>query len=411
MARKRTAWAAVAAGVLAGLCGGARADITIIGALTNFDCPNNTGQPCDEFEIEFQGPHPEDVVHTWANYNYGAPTVGPNADGSGIIIDYKRAGHSTTPGAIEHYGVYLTTFANVTSRQFRWKSGGAVVASGVGTPPVIIPRPVVVPPPTPAEPPELAEAVELEVEAGEPAVWIQRRVGAIAGEVRLDQLMPDDPVVQATLAVDVALRRLHAGETIDAVEPLEAERGVQTQIIVVETYEDTVVNGVPAPGRLLSRAMSGTVVQTSDCTERPAITRQPRPETAVEGGSVRLTVNATEPDVGGSVSYQWRHEGVAIPGATAARLDLAGLTAADAGSYTCDVSNGCGSTRSQAARVEVTPAPCVADFNGVNGVEVLDIFDFLSAWFASDPRANIDARHGVDLQDIFAFLERWFAGC
>ena len=53
---------------------------------------------------------------------------------------------------------------------------------------------------------------------------------------------------------------------------------------------------------------------------------------------------------------------------------------------------------------------CVADFNGVGGVSVQDIFDFLTAWFAGDPRADVSGG-GVGAQDIFDFLGVWFAGC
>ncbi|MBY0262007.1 MAG: hypothetical protein K2Q20_06665, partial [Phycisphaerales bacterium] len=56
-------------------------------------------------------------------------------------------------------------------------------------------------------------------------------------------------------------------------------------------------------------------------------------------------------------------------------------------------------------------APCRADFNGVGGVTVQDIFAFLSAWFARSPQADIDGQNGIVVQDIFAFLSLWFAGC
>jgi hypothetical protein len=55
--------------------------------------------------------------------------------------------------------------------------------------------------------------------------------------------------------------------------------------------------------------------------------------------------------------------------------------------------------------------PCIADFNGANGVTVQDIFDFLQAWFANDPRADVNGQGGVGVQDIFDFLSAWFTGC
>ena len=56
-------------------------------------------------------------------------------------------------------------------------------------------------------------------------------------------------------------------------------------------------------------------------------------------------------------------------------------------------------------------ACCKANFNGVGGVTVQDIFDFLSAWFANNPSANFNGVGGVTVQDIFDFLSAWFAGC
>lgn len=57
-----------------------------------------------------------------------------------------------------------------------------------------------------------------------------------------------------------------------------------------------------------------------------------------------------------------------------------------------------------------TPA-CTADFNGSGGVEVQDIFDFLTAWFELAPHADVNGVDGVNVQDIFDFIQAWFTGC
>ncbi len=57
------------------------------------------------------------------------------------------------------------------------------------------------------------------------------------------------------------------------------------------------------------------------------------------------------------------------------------------------------------------PNLCPADFNGVNGVTVQDIFDFLTAWLAGSPSADFNGVNGVTVQDIFDFLTAWLAGC
>jgi hypothetical protein len=57
------------------------------------------------------------------------------------------------------------------------------------------------------------------------------------------------------------------------------------------------------------------------------------------------------------------------------------------------------------------PSPCRADYNGQNGVDLLDIFAFLNDWFAGNIRADFNQNGAVDLLDIFAFLTAWFTGC
>ena len=57
-------------------------------------------------------------------------------------------------------------------------------------------------------------------------------------------------------------------------------------------------------------------------------------------------------------------------------------------------------------------AACAADFDcSGGGPMVADVFAFLSAWFAGDPRANFNGTGGINVQDIFDFLAAWFVGC
>ncbi len=53
-------------------------------------------------------------------------------------------------------------------------------------------------------------------------------------------------------------------------------------------------------------------------------------------------------------------------------------------------------------------AACPCDFNCFGGVDSQDFFDFLTAFFASDPRADINMRDGVNSQDFFDFLRCFF---
>lgn len=54
---------------------------------------------------------------------------------------------------------------------------------------------------------------------------------------------------------------------------------------------------------------------------------------------------------------------------------------------------------------------CPADFNGSGTVTVQDIFDFLGAYFTSDPAADFNGVGGVTVQDIFDYLGAYFSAC
>lgn len=67
-------------------------------------------------------------------------------------------------------------------------------------------------------------------------------------------------------------------------------------------------------------------------------------------------------------------------------------------------------THAASWRASLIATGCTPDFNNSGTVTVQDIFDFLVAWFAADPRADIYGG-GVGVQDIFDFLSLWFTGC
>jgi hypothetical protein len=56
-------------------------------------------------------------------------------------------------------------------------------------------------------------------------------------------------------------------------------------------------------------------------------------------------------------------------------------------------------------------ALCPVDFNTDGVIGVQDIFAFISAWFAGDPRTDFNGSGTVEVQDLFAYLSAWFVGC
>lgn len=54
---------------------------------------------------------------------------------------------------------------------------------------------------------------------------------------------------------------------------------------------------------------------------------------------------------------------------------------------------------------------CPADVNGVGGLTVQDLFDYLAMYFNGDARADFNRDGGLGVQDIFDYLHAYLTGC
>lgn len=92
-----------------------------------------------------------------------------------------------------------------------------------------------------------------------------------------------------------------------------------------------------------------------DAIKPPAITQQPTNQTVNEGGTLTLSVVATN-----ATGYQWKKGGEDITSATSATYTKQSVLPSDAGSYTCVVSGEAGtSVTSDAATVTVNALPVI----------------------------------------------------
>lgn len=92
-----------------------------------------------------------------------------------------------------------------------------------------------------------------------------------------------------------------------------------------------------------------------DAIKPPSITQQPTNQTVNEGGTLTLSVVATN-----ATGYQWKKDGEDITSATSATYTKQSVEPSDAGSYTCVVSGEAGtSVTSDAATVTVNALPVI----------------------------------------------------
>ena len=253
---------------------------TTFGALSNFDCFNDTGQPVHGFEIELDGLTSADVLYTFgAPWNrYGDPVKVDFAGGVYVryLSSYDPVGKSfiqTTPMApavitptgghscfaaamgaaydtsgCEHFGV--STSGNPTNTVYRWLvedsvHPGNLIPAGTR---VNIPAPVWNVVPQPAAPPAVQAVIAAEApEAGKQfgdAKWVKTFVTQLPKAVELDHMVTDDPAVPqdaAEIEVEWKLLQSKAGGGPNDEELNEVAMGAGNEAVMrrYEFYEYT----------------------------------------------------------------------------------------------------------------------------------------------------------------------------
>jgi hypothetical protein len=169
-------------------------------------------------------------------------------------------------------------------------------------------------------------------------------------------------------------------------------------------------------GSATSNAAALTIAQPA------TITMSPHPASVCIGTVALFSVSAS----GESPHYQWYHDGVAlfdgptgtgsiVAGAATSSLAISNVSTADAGQYTCGVSNNCGSDTSNAATLTVTTCGgCPGDLDEDSVVGLSDLAILLSHYGdsgATPDDGDIDLDGDVDLSDLAALLSSFGLPC
>jgi hypothetical protein len=113
---------------------------------------------------------------------------------------------------------------------------------------------------------------------------------------------------------------------------------------------------VTNPDGQTATSASGILTINAGTPVCPTVTTDPSSLTRCTATSASFTVAGTGTP---TPTFQWRHGGVNIGGATAATYTIASVGAGDAGTYDCVLTNSCGSATSNAATLTVNTAPTV----------------------------------------------------
>ncbi|MBY0308914.1 MAG: immunoglobulin domain-containing protein, partial [Phycisphaerales bacterium] len=417
---------------------------SISGGMSNFDVHNRSDTPCNEFEIEIDGVRPEDVVHTYGNPNYGAPTVTLGATGLSTVIDYRNPHHSTAVNTLEHFGVSLRSLAQAGQVRVRWMVNGepatvnGVVPTPAGDAPATQP---VMPSITAGTAPGNSLTCTVSNNDAASSIWVKRRAVVRTGGVTLEQLMTDNPVVTSTLAIDAAPFRLAPGASVTSTRDLIESEDNQSVVFAAEYFQD-IISGGPFGGSqhvfgpALGNVMTASTAALQTCADfRPTITTQPLSTTVDLGASVDLRVVVQSDE---DPQFQWMKDGQPIAeggvyhGTTTDGLSIDEIVPQNQGFYQVKVWNACGWSLSDSALVFVRglnnpPARpnCGADMGGVGADDspdgVLDNNDFIvfiGYFFDGKTNADIGQAGGqrgpdmtLDNNDFIAFIDMFFGGC
>lgn len=142
---------------------------------------------------------------------------------------------------------------------------------------------------------------------------------------------------------------------------------------------------------------------SADSIDPPNITEQPQSQSLCEGGTIALSVATETP----SSEFQWRKDGIEIPGATAASLLIPSASPDDAGDYDVVVASNCGSIISDAAVIDIANAN---DFDADGDVDLADFGNFQLCFTGPGGSASPDCTCAdsdqdgdVDLSDFGQF--------
>jgi len=145
-------------------------------------------------------------------------------------------------------------------------------------------------------------------------------------------------------------------------------QGTTTNVLTIkgasagEAGDYTVLITANPGGASITSSISKVTVNTS-----PSVTTQPQDVTVCEGSDINVMMAAD----GGNLMYQWKANGIDVPGATGSSATVPGsmvIMVMNGAKVTCVTSNGCGTATTNAATITVNSKPTLSEQPGSTAV-------------------------------------------
>lgn len=187
----------------------------------------------------------------------------------------------------------------------------------------------------------------------------------------------------------------------------------------------TVTPGPQTPGNFYYQCSTHcNIGGTVTIIRRPVVTQAPIPVNSCRSGSAQFTIAATLAG-NGSIAYQWRLNGVDLPGKTAPTLFVSPIAFADLGTYDCRVYNtACALAQTISPPANLTICPADLDDGSSAGVcdlgvDINDLIYFLTEFEQGSENADLDddgldpqqPDGGTDINDLIFMLNHLEQGC
>ena len=299
-------------GIALTACGGG---LTV--GVTGIQSPNITSQPANQSVAAGQSA-------TFSVAATGSATLGYQWKKNGSNIDGATSSSYTTPAtsSADNGARYSVSVGNSTGTVTSGEATLTVFAVPIPLPPIITPQPAIIQPLTITTQPASQSVV-----TGSTATF----------------------TVTATGGGSLAYQWKKNGTDISG-----AASSTYTTPVISSGDNGAVFTVVVSNGAGTVTSNNATLTVTA-AAGSPAITTQPAAQTVTEGQTATFSVVATGNAL---LNYQWKKNGIDIPGATSSAYTIPATSIGDSGAvYSVVVTNSAGSVTSEGATLTVNAAP------------------------------------------------------